>query len=81
MPVYFFGLALPAVSAGEKGKLVSLLADYADLLPDWVVLPISPNLQSPKHTYLRIDLSQYSQVWPSELNSAKPTVLLFTVVM
>ena len=29
--IFIFGLALPAVSAGEKGKLVSLLADYADL--------------------------------------------------
>ena len=33
MFIFIFGLALPAVSAGEKGKLVSLLADYADLLP------------------------------------------------
>ena len=29
--IFIFGLALPTVSAGEKGRLVSLLADYADL--------------------------------------------------
>ena len=30
--IFIFGLALPiTVSAGEKGKLVSLLADYSDL--------------------------------------------------